>query len=659
MNYLEELYDLYDKNQDHVGEIEPVPKKTKKGIVTTQLVLLPISHATVTAQITVTVDLDGNFVNAAPVEEDDKLTIIPVTEESASRTAGKAPHPLCDNLKYLAGDYMEYYDNKSGKEKDFAENYQLYMKALKRWNESEYSHEKVRAVYSYLKKRCLLRDLISAGIISLNEDGKMDEKEKLQSISQTDAFVRFCIRQTKELDEQILADKMGGSREECWKDKTLMNSYIEYYRSIQKEKVMSYLSGNIEAVSYLQPKKIRNEGDGAKLISSNDKDNFTFRGRFTDKTEAMAIGYEDSQKAHNALKWIIRRQGYSWDSLCVVIWESGLKRLPNLWLDTDEICDEYEGWGDEEEEDDYLGTNEIEAFRFAMAMRGYGRNLGQSSRTILLALDSATPGRLSLIEYKSYESSNYLKNIQKWHTACEWQHVKYKDGRPFIFTGMVGIDDIAAALYGTEQNKILSMNGKTKLYGEVLKRLLPCISEGRSIPEDMVRLSVQRASSPVSYKERYNWERILAVACSLVKKQRNERNSKEVWRVALDANCDERDYLFGRLLAVADRVEYRTYEKDDRRETNALRYMGAFVQNPMRTWLVLEEKLQPYWMRLSTGERIVYKNLIDKIFDKFTVDAYRKEEKLGGLFLLGFHSQSIALRNKPDNEQKEEDKKND
>ena len=237
--------------------------------------------------------------------------------------------------------------------------------------------------------------------------------------------------------------------------------------------------------------------------------------------------------------------------------------------------------------------------------------------------------------------------------------MKYKDGRPFIFTGMVGIDDIAAALYGTEQNKILSMNGKTKLYGEVLKRLLPCISEGRSIPEDMVRLSVQRASSPVSYKERYNWERILAVACSLVKKQRNERNSKEVWRVALDANCDERDYLFGRLLAVADRVEYRTYEKDDRRETNALRYMGAFVQNPMRTWLVLEEKLQPYWMRLSTGERIVYKNLIDKIFDKFTVDAYRKEEKLGGLFLLGFHSQSIALRNKPDNEQKEEDKKND
>ncbi len=33
------------------------------------------------------------------------MTIIPVTEKSGSRTAGKEPHPLCDNLRYLAGDY--------------------------------------------------------------------------------------------------------------------------------------------------------------------------------------------------------------------------------------------------------------------------------------------------------------------------------------------------------------------------------------------------------------------------------------------------------------------------------------------------------------------------------------------------------------------------
>ena len=56
-------------------------------------------------------------------------------------------------------------------------------------------------------------------------------------------------------------------------------------------------------------KKIRNEGDGAKLISANDSQNFTYRGRFITKEEAFAVGNETSQKLHNALKWIIRKQG--------------------------------------------------------------------------------------------------------------------------------------------------------------------------------------------------------------------------------------------------------------------------------------------------------------------------------------------------------------
>ena len=120
--------------------------------------------------------------------------------------------------------------------------------------------------------------------------------------------------------------------------------------------------------------------------------------------------------------------------------------------------------------------------------------------------------------------------------------------------------------------------------------------------------------------------------------------------MALDKNCNDRNYLYGRLLAVADRVEYRTYDKDDRRETNAQRYMAIFAQRPMHTWKVLEEKLQPYWVRLKPGERIVYKKLIEEINDKFTVESYEKDESLSGLYLLGFHSQALDLRQKPESE---------
>ena len=52
---------------------------------------------------------------------------------------------------------------------------------------------------------------------------------------------------------------------------------------------------------------------------------------------------------------------------------------------------------------------------------------------------------------------------------------------------------------------------------------------------------------------------------------------------------------------------------------------------------------------------MVYKKLIDEIFDKFTVAAYEKDESLSGLYLLGFHSQAMALKQKPVNEQKEEE----
>ena len=45
------------------------------------------------------------------------------------------------------------------------------------------------------------------------------------------------------------------------------------------------------------------------MISSNDKTNFTYRGRFHDVGEAYTISYEASQKIHNALKWLIERQG--------------------------------------------------------------------------------------------------------------------------------------------------------------------------------------------------------------------------------------------------------------------------------------------------------------------------------------------------------------
>ena len=98
MKRLAETYDLY---QDLAGIV-------KDG----QPVLLPVSHSTINAQIEVTLNEAGEFVMGKVVEKGDEVTIIPVTEDSAARSSGVAPHPLCDKLCYVAGDYSKNYKMK-------------------------------------------------------------------------------------------------------------------------------------------------------------------------------------------------------------------------------------------------------------------------------------------------------------------------------------------------------------------------------------------------------------------------------------------------------------------------------------------------------------------------------------------------------------------
>ena len=58
MNWVRELCDLYEKNQTLAGKVE-------RGRFGEPLILLPLFHTTVTAQITVTINHEGVFLRAA------------------------------------------------------------------------------------------------------------------------------------------------------------------------------------------------------------------------------------------------------------------------------------------------------------------------------------------------------------------------------------------------------------------------------------------------------------------------------------------------------------------------------------------------------------------------------------------------------------------
>ena len=648
MSWQEELIALYEKNQSQAGAIQykEYIKEGKKERL--PYVLLPLFHTTVIAHIQVTISAEGDFISASRVDEEDKMTIIPVTEKSGSRTSKEKPHPLCDELKYLAGDYENYVQEKK---ENAGSIYKDYMQQLEGWHLSPYTHEKVDAVYFYLKKGSLIQDLVREKALEVNESGFLSENVKIGTQIQTKAFIRFVVRSKTGMDFM--------TPDECWKDTSLQECFIRYNRSLEGETELDYLTGEYQTPSYLHSKKIRNEGDGAKLISSNDERDYTFRGRFVTKEQAFSIGNETSQKMHNALKWIIRKQGRSFDTLTIVTWESGGKKMP-LWdCDTETIIsaaeedlagefqDTYlDEWGDTEPLDS--DENPITAQQFYSALEGYRKQVDNTSNMILMAFDAATTGRLSLAEYKQLETARYLENIKKWHEQCGWLQYKLKNGKKVAYYGVPGVRDIADILYGTESKgrmTIVDKNGK-KLYGELSRRLLPCIWDGRYIPMDVIHTVVSKASMPQNYKERYNWERVLLLACSFVKKNRYDRNQKEEWNVALNETCTIRDYLYGRLLALADRIEYRTYDldKDAGRVTNAKRYMSTFSQRPFDTWKIIEENLQPYLNKLSAAERRYYENLLDNICQMFDVEEFQKNDKLDGLYLLGFHSQSYELK---------------
>lgn len=608
MKWANDLIELYDRNAHMAGVL-----------VEDEPVLLPLYHTTVQAQITVDIDLDGNFIGAN-IAGEDSTTLIPITEKSGARTNGLDPHPFCDTIQYVAGDFNEYFHCK---EAEKAQNkFREYINSLKEWAESSYSHEKVMILYTYLNKRVLVRDLCSSNILVLAEDGSVSPDARINGIKQTELFIRFRF--------------IGSSPKECWTDRELQQKYVAYCSTKQVKSQISYLSGEMVQPTYLHPKKIRNEGDGTKLFSSNKDKDFTFIGVFGCKEEAYVIGLEESQKMHNALKWLIRRQGHNYDDMCIVMWTSDGQP--------------YQDWTKGiEAPTGFTDTGKEEARLMQLAITGRNPDLQIFSTTTVMAFEpSSEKGRLAVTYYCETPTFLYNQNIEKWYQNSNWQYWKWdKENKEWISSIRTpGVKEITELLYGRPTDSaFLSMNGNESLYKMVAQKLLPCTLYGKPISADLVKLSFYRASQPLAFSNFRIWENVLALACSFVKYNRIIKSGKEL-SMALDLDSRDPNYLYGRLLAVADRIEYRTYDRGETRDTNAKRYMNSFYQRPFYTWRIIEAKLIPYLAKLSVPERLRYQNLLNEILDRFEGNDFQKNVRLNSQYLVGFHAQAMELRKK-------------
>ncbi len=621
MSWMNQLFKTYENS-------------IEKGQSNSQL--MPIAHMNANAQVEITIDQCGEFKSATSVDKEDSVTLIPVSEASAARTAGIVPHPLCDTLSYIAGDFSIHCGDEKQK-KDSEKKFNEYIENLKKWVESEHSHEKVVAVYKYVLKKEIISDLANSGLIELKENGVFDNK-KINGQPYEKVLVRF----------RILSDEIGSDK--TWEDNTLIQAYKEYYLSIQNgRKDICYFSGENSTISESHPKGILAYNYGSKIISANDSRGYTYRGRFETSEQAYALSYEASQKIHSALTWLAKNQGESIGSKSkrtFICWSPENKKVPGV---LDELGLE------EDEEAPNIGVNYGKKLR--KTFQGYMNQFDETDSVVVIGLDAATTGRLSITYYNELMASDFLDRIIYWGETCNWFFTKFNSQKkPYTVVETPTLKRIAECAFGREKGAFIEIDDK--VLKEQTQRLVKCMIEKQPMPFDIVHALTARASTRTAYS-RGNWERVLSTACAVINKYYCEKNSKEKgekYIMELNQENTDRSYLFGRLLAVCENVERAAYDRGEEREPNAVRLQSVYVSRPMKTFKVLHEALNPYFQKLNPGLRKYYKNLIGDILSLFRDEDEKKLNlELGEIYLLGYYLQRADLYKKKNNEKESDD----
>lgn len=118
--------------------------------------------------------------------------------------------------------------------------------------------------------------------------------------------------------------------------------------------------------------------------------------------------------------------------------------------------------------------------------------------------------------------------------------------------------------------------------------------------------------------------------------------------MALEEERSSRDYLYGRLLAVADQIESKALQlAKENRGTTASRLMQRFSDRPFSTWKNIEEALKPYMDRIRARYPSLlngYTEVLDIVHSRILTANYISDIRLTGEYLLGYHCQRQWFR---------------
>ncbi len=639
MGFWQHLADSYDMNADALKNMYPLS--------TTSI----SNNSDIIAVIVI--DGNGKFVRSEKIEKKTNPTKknpgnplvnikIPVTEESLGRSSGVAPHPVFDQYGYLKGDGKKY---------------DAYIEQLKKFSDFEFATEQIKAIYQYVSKGTIASNLSG---MKLKDKTNIIFQVEMPGNQQTKAWEDETLFSTWHqyylAEKGKLAERKKRAEDELADKKKLLSAEKKKLKEdtkLQEKIALDYVSGVEQLTTTSHPKKISNASGNSKLVSDNDKTNYTFRGKFSDSSEAVSIGYETSQKAHQFLRYLINDRGYYCGEQVILSFTIGSmeKLLPppiedkSIWalLQNNTVQTESDIRIDLRAE---TGSDYADALRKALGGFGHGQALNQHAKTALIALDAATTGRLSITFYRELDRNEYLERVADWHSFCKW-HQKFWDkvAEKYIpYIGAPSVDKIIEAVYGKPRGT--KDESYTKIKKAARERLLRCVFDGAFLPKDYVVAAVRRASNPLAITkngkfDRNGFEQITSTACALVRKDFQQRKEED-YQLSIELDRNDRNYLYGRLLGAADKLEeYALYKKDnDRVITAAIRHMQTFAQRPFRTWQTIHSCLNPYIQMVKGGFAF---NEIQAVMNQFKTGDYEKDTSLNGSYLIGYYHERAYI----------------
>lgn len=608
MSWLSEFVDVYNQNEKNLGKTNYKVYHLKKNEEDkSSFQMLPISHIYLNCQLQIDLKNDGSFAGASVVVRDDQRTIVPATIDSSTRSSNLVPNPIDDKLQYVARDFSDW----SGEEK-FAEFHNKYLKQLKDYLDflEDYGdqdvYQTIRAIFRYVSEGDIIKDL-QANKIFGDADNKKDIAKNV---------VRFNVRNSENIKR--------------FEDRRFFDAWIRYYQQVLKASAScgelnvgtDYITGAQNVIlTNKHPKGILEGKDAkAKLISANDSTNFTFKGRFLTADEAATIGYEASQKAHAAMKWLLTKQGFTIGNRYYLAWKvngedttdlSIVNQNPLFALAQKQFAEKSE-----------INTNENIAENLRKVLIDGAKEDNYSLQGAVHLIELETPisgsGRFDVVYYQSMSLQQYINKFSDWYGK-----IAIDDKQSFFSLKQVCYD-----IYGDRVDD--------KRLAATVSQLAHMILGSQIVPWSLLSAIYYRAIRPASFDDVKRWSRVVRTATKLFKAYYNEGEIKPM----LNDKYHDRSYSFGRLLAIADVIEegvLQGSENNEGRATNAKRYMSSFAQRPLDTWKIIYTNLQPYLRKSKYSFKA--SKLIDEIFANLNAEDKHLNDPLNGKFLVGYSQQ--------------------